>query len=235
MNEEKKFGDNISANISFNENSGKIAVGKEIQQISNPSQEDQTPPEIAANANTKKILILSVNPKDTNRLRLDEEVREIKTALQRSKNREQYEIITEGAVRVDDLGRALLDYQPTIIHFSGHGSGSDGLVLENNSGEMQLVSTESLAQLFGLFKTTVEFVLLNACYSEAQAEAIFKHINYVIGMNRAIGDKAAIVFAVGFYNALGAGRSYEDCFKAGCVSIALAGIPESQTPVMKTR
>ncbi|WP_017314445.1 CHAT domain-containing protein [Mastigocladopsis repens] len=183
----------------------------------------------------KKILILSANPKDTNKLRLDEEVRKIQAALKRANNREQFEIVTEWAVQVDDLRRALLDHQPTIVHFSGHGSGGNGLALENSSGQMQLVSTQSLARLFKLFQNKVECVLLNACYSEAQAEAIHQHIDYVIGMNRAIGDMAAIKFAVGFYDAMGAGRPYEDCFEVGCASIDLEGIPESETPVLKAR
>ncbi|WP_414587916.1 CHAT domain-containing protein [Scytonema sp. PCC 10023] len=183
----------------------------------------------------KKILILSANPKDTNKLRLDEEVREIQAALKRANNREQFEIVTSWAIRVEDLRRALLDYQPTIVHFSGHGSGSNGLALENNSGQTQLVTTESLSKLFKSFQEHVECVLLNACYSEAQAEAIHQHIDYVIGMNRAIGDMAAIEFAVGFYDALLAGRTYSDCFELGCASIDLEGIPESQTPVLKAR
>ncbi|WP_017315665.1 CHAT domain-containing protein [Mastigocladopsis repens] len=183
----------------------------------------------------KKILILSANPKDTNKLRLDEEVREIQAALKRANNREQFEIVTSWAIRVEDLRRALLDHQPTIVHFSGHGSGSNGLALENNSGQTQLVSTESLSKLFKSFQEHIECVLLNACYSEAQAEAIHQHIDYVIGMNRAIGDMAAIEFAVGFYDALLAGRSYSDCFELGCASIDLEGIPESQTPVLKAR
>ncbi len=168
-------------------------------------------------------------------MRLDEEVREIQAALKRANNREQFEIVTSWAIRVEDLRRALLDYQPTIVHFSGHGSGSNGLALENNSGQTQLVSTESLSKLFKSFQEYVECVLLNACYSEAQAEAIHQHIDYVIGMNRAIGDMAAIEFAVGFYDALLAGRSYSDCFELGCASIDLEGIPESQTPVLKAR
>jgi hypothetical protein len=100
---------------------------------------------------------------------------------------------------------------------------------------MQLVSTESLARLFGLFQRQIECVLLNACYSEAQALAIHQHIDYVIGMNQTIGDKAAIKFAVGFYDALAANRSYEDCFELGCALIDLQGIPESETPVIKAR
>ncbi len=183
----------------------------------------------------KKILILSANPKDTSKLRLDEEVRNIQAALKRAKNREQFEIVTEWAVRVEDLRRALLDHQPTIVHFSGHGSGTTGLVLENNSGQMQLVSSESLARLFKLFQKKIESVLLNACYSEVQANAIYQHIDCVIGMNRSIGDVAAIEFAVGFYDALGAGNSYDDCFEVGCASIDLEGIPEAETPVLKFR
>ncbi|MDF5721919.1 MAG: CHAT domain-containing protein [Rhizonema sp. PD37] len=183
----------------------------------------------------KKILILSANPINTDRLRLDEEVREIQAALKLAKNREQFEIVTAWAIRVEDLRRELLEHQPTIIHFSGHGSGSTGLALENNSGQVQLVSTESLARLFGLFQDRIECVLLNACYSQAQAEAIHQHIDYVVGMNQAIGDVAAIEFAVGFYDALGAGRLYEDCFKVGCASIDLQGIPESKTPILKAR
>jgi len=183
----------------------------------------------------RKILILSVNPKNTDKLRLDEEVREIQAALKRARNREQFEIITEWAVRVDNLRRALLEHQPTIVHFSGHGSGSTGLALENNSGQMQLVSTESLARLFGLFLDKIECVLLNACYSQAQAEAIHQHIDYVVGMNQVIGDDAAIEFAIGFYDALFAGRSYEECFEVGCASIDLQGIPEHSTPQLKAR
>ena len=121
----------------------------------------------------KRILILSANPKNTNQLRLDEEVREIKAALKLSKNREQFEVVTESALRVNDLWRSLLDNLPHIVHFSGHGSGSDGLALENKLGEMQLVSSEALAGLFELFEEQVECVVLNACYSEVQAEGNF--------------------------------------------------------------
>ncbi|PMB21346.1 CHAT domain-containing protein, partial [Fischerella thermalis] len=132
----------------------------------------------------KKILIISANPKNTSKLRLDEEVREIEAGLQRSKGRDQFEIICKWAVRTDDLRRALLDYEPQIVHFSGHGAGAQGLALENNAGEMQLVSTESLARLFKFFQDKVECVFFNACYSEAQAQAIHQHINYVTGMNQ---------------------------------------------------
>jgi hypothetical protein len=183
----------------------------------------------------KKILILTANPKNTDKLRLDEEVREIQAGLERAQKRDRFEIVTRWALRVDDLRRALLDHEPQIVHFSGHGAGEHGLALENSSGQMQLVSTESLVRLFKLFKDTIECVVFNACYSEAQAEAIHQHVDYVVGMNKAIGDRAAIEFAVGFYDALGAGRSYTDAYEFGCSAIDLEGIPESLTPVLKSK
>jgi hypothetical protein len=112
---------------------------------------------------------------------------------------------------------------------------SGGLALEDSSGKMKLVSATSLARLFKSFKNEVECVVLNACYSEVQAEAIHQHIDYVVGMSRAIGDRAAIEFAKGFYDALGAGRSFDVAFEIGCTSIDLESIPESLTPVLKSR
>ncbi|GJD22199.1 hypothetical protein RIVM261_071550 [Rivularia sp. IAM M-261] len=183
----------------------------------------------------KKILILSANPKDTSKLRLDEEVQEIEAGLERCKHRSEFEIISKWAVRPDTLRQALLDHEPEIVHFCGHGAGVDGLALENKLGKMQIVSTSSLGGLFKLFEGKIKCVILNACYSEAQSEAIKQHVDWVVGMNQAIGDKAAVQFAKGFYDALGAGRSYEDAFAFGCNAIDLEEIPEVSTPVMKSK
>jgi hypothetical protein len=156
--------------------------------------------------NPKKILILAANPLETVHLRLDQEMREIEEGLRRSKLGlgVHFELVKKTAVRTQDIHRALLDEQPQIVHFSGHGAKEDGLVLENWEGKAQLVGTHALANLFELFSDRVECILLNACYSQVQATAIAQHIDFTIGMNKAIGDTAAITFAVGFYDALGA-------------------------------
>src|SRR5512144_445037 len=54
-------------------------------------------------------------------------------------------------------------------------------------------------------------------------------------MKRAIGEQAAIRFAQGFYDALGAGKDYRTAFEIGRNAIDLRGIPESLTPVLKMR
>ncbi len=182
----------------------------------------------------KTILILAANPKNTSRLRLEEEIREIDEGLRRANKREQFKLEMKLAVRQRDFYRAILDTQPQIVHFCGHGAGEDGIILEDEMGITAFVQADTLASLFKLFaKKKVECVVLNACYSEVQANAISQHINHVIGMNRAIGDKAAINFAVAFYDALAAGEDVEFAFELGCSQ--LVGLKENQTPVLKIK
>jgi hypothetical protein len=182
----------------------------------------------------KKILVLAANPKNSSELRLGEEVREIEEGLRLSRYREQFKLVSKWAVRARDFYRYMLDIQPQIVHFSGHGIAENGIVLEDDTGKAQLVSTDTLESLFKIFAGKgVECVLLNACYSEVQAEAISQHIPYVIGMSQEIGDKAAITFAVAFYDAVGAGETAEFAFELGRSAIQIAGIVENLTPVLK--
>jgi hypothetical protein len=164
------------------------------------------------------ILYLAANPKDTGRLRLDEEVREIQEGLQLAVGRETIRFETQWAIRSRDLRRSLLRFSPQIVHFSGHGAGSEGLVLEDEAGYAHCIQAENLAQLLRLCPT-VQCVLLNACYSEVQAKSIAEHVPYVIGMNQAIGDETAIKFAVGFYDALGYGRPFTEAYEFGMTAI----------------
>lgn len=183
---------------------------------------------------TKTILVLAANPKDTPPLRLGQEIREIDNGLQRAQKRDEFILKQKLAVRPVDVRRAVLDYKPNIVHFCGHGSGEEGIAFEDENGQAKLVGTDALSGFFELFAAWVECVVLNACYSEVQAEAIAKHIPYVIGMKRAIGDTAAIEFATAFYDALGAGESFEFAFKLACNAIQWAGLPENLTPVLKS-
>lgn len=178
------------------------------------------------------ILFLAANPKDTGRLRLDQELRDIAEGLQRAQKRDQFSLEQRLAARPRDIQRAMLDVNPQIIHFSGHGAGEQGLVFEDEIGNAKLVNGAALAGLFELFADQITCVVLNGCYSEVQAKAISQYIPYVIGMNQAIGDKAAISFAVGFYDALGAGRNVEFAYKLGCAAIRMEGIAEHLTPVL---
>ncbi|MDM8554168.1 CHAT domain-containing protein [Desulfococcaceae bacterium HSG7] len=180
--------------------------------------------------NKISVLFLSADPTNASRLRLDEEFREIDEQLRLSELRDSFKLeLPKLSVRPKDISGALLNTKPDIVHFSGHGTSNGALCLENETGQIHTVQPDTMAALFEQFANQVNCILLNACYSKTQAEAISEHINYVIGMNKAIGDEAAIAFAIGFYQALGAGRTIEEAYNLGCVQIRLLGIPEHLT------
>jgi hypothetical protein len=182
-----------------------------------------------------RLLFLAANPEDTSPLALDEECREIELKIRGSEYRDSLEQVTKWAVRPDDLLQFLNQYRPHIVHFSGHGSSSDEIMLQDASRQSRPVSTEALRALFATLKDNVRVVVFNACYSRAQALAITEVIDCAIGMNREIGDDAARVFASAFYRAIGFGRSLQDAYDQGKAALLLEGIPEEKTPELLVR
>ena len=180
----------------------------------------------------QKILVLAALP---DRLRLDREIREIEEAIKRAVQRDSFEIKIRTAIRPQDIRRALAEEKPQIVHFCGHGLEDGSLVLEDDGGNHLPILPTGLAALFKLHSDYVKCVLLNACYSSKPALVISKHINYVIGMNQPIEDRAAIVFAQGFYDGLG----YENinnldviprAFDEGIVAIQLENLLQVAVP-----
>ena len=180
----------------------------------------------------KTILFVASSPNNTTRDRLDAEARNIEEGLALATHRDRFKFKTIWATTPKDLQRAILNLEPEIVHFSGHGDDGTGLSLEDSQGQAKPVTPAALSGLFELFQDCVECVVLNACYSEVQARAIAEHIPYTIGMDRAIGEAAAIEFAVGFYDGLGAGRDIKFAFNLARNRIDLEDLPGSLVPVL---
>ena len=182
-----------------------------------------------------KILFLAANPSGVPQLCLDEEIREIQEKIRAAEYRDTLQLTSRFAVRPDDLLQSLNEERPHVVHFSGHGTPSEELVLKDRAGNPKRVTKTALVSLFKTLKDNIRLVVLNACYSKPQAEAIVEVIDCAIGMKRAIGDKAAITFAASLYRAVGFGRSMQEAFDQGVASLLLEGIPEEHTPVLLCR
>lgn len=182
-----------------------------------------------------KILFLAANPTDRDQLRVGEEAREIERQVEATSYRDRYEFRTQPAARMDDFQQALLKYQPHIVHFSGHGTSAEGIVLEDKLGQSQPVGSKTLAELFTTLKDNIRLVVLNACYSKPQARAISKVIDYTVGMKDEIGDEAAAAFSASFYRALGFGRSVKAAFDLAKVSLMIPALAEDQIPKLIVR
>jgi CHAT domain len=208
------------------------------------------------------ILFLAANPSGTDRLELDREARAIQMELERSGFRDSFELVTRWAAEPLDLLRELRRLKPTVVHFSGHGGTEtagehrpgalprrdgviapgdrggeprQGLFFQGADGHAQLVSTAALEETFGAAGASVKLVVLNACYSEAQAQALLAHVDCVVGMSGAIDDAAARSFAVGFYGGLGEREPVAIAYKQGCAAISLEGLHGSERPQLKVR
>jgi hypothetical protein len=182
-----------------------------------------------------KVLFLAANPDGTQPLKLDEEIRRITAKVRAAEHPNSLELVSRWAVRPDDLLQALLEIKPHVVHFSGHGSSAAELILLDERGEPKPLSQAALVHVFRILKDNVRVVVLNACFSRPQAEALAQTIDCTVGMNRAIGDEAAVVFAASFYQAIGFGRSVEEAFELGRAALLLEGIAEDKTPQLHVR
>jgi hypothetical protein len=167
---------------------------------------------------------------DTEPLMLAEEVRAISQALRQAKYRDRFRLEQEHALQYADLHEALLRHQPDIVHFSGHGSDAGELLLQQPDGASHPIAGETLGELFRILKDNIRCVVLNACYSESQAQAIGEHIDAVVGMTNTIEDKAAVDFAAGFYTGIGYGRNLQTAFDLGRSRIQGVNLAEADKP-----
>ena len=172
---------------------------------------------------TKKIriLILSANPRNTSRILAAEEAWEIFERLQEGPYRDKFELHNYGAVRPIDLQRLLLMYEPQIIHFSGHASYSHSILFNGRYSRAQALNRKGLTDVLASYNNHVRLVLLNACFTKAQARSISDVVDYSIGTTRPIRDKVSVAFAGAFYRALGFGKSIRDAFKSASAELAL--------------
>jgi RNA polymerase sigma-70 factor (ECF subfamily) len=110
------------------------------------------------------------------------------------------------------------------------------------------VTTLGLEQTMRAAGSSVKVVVLNACFTEVQAQAIVGCVPSVVGMSGAIGDHAARVYAEYFYNALACGSSVKNAYLSGLAALTLnqgteqardvqhaEPIPGEQAPRLLTR
>ncbi len=169
------------------------------------------------------------------RLRLDEEVRSIQQHIRLSQYRDVVDFQSRWAVRPGDILQALNELKPAVVHFSGHGSDSDELVLQDDNGNPKLVSKRAIVMTIATMSDAVKLVFFNTCFSYQQAMDCVEHVPAAIGMNAAIGDTAARVFAAQFYSAIGFGKSIPEAFRQALAALMLEGIAEETTPQLYLR
>lgn len=202
-----------------------MATSQAISMASLPKAADLVPP-----PRKVKLLILAANPSNLDMLKLGEELRAIQNVVATIPKDHEIDIEYRPAVQARDLQGLLLSEKPDIVHFSGHGSPSGSIYVQDASGDGHPLSAKALSDLFGLLQGNIRLVVLNACYSETQAQAIAQHIDCVVGMSSEIEDDAARAFSEALYRGIGYGTDLETAFNLGCNAIDMENLDDVMVP-----
>src|SRR5262245_63996640 len=131
------------------------------------------------------ILFLPADPVGLNRPALDEECAAIEREL-RMTGRDAFGFQTAWATGIDDLMRHLNNFQPTVIHFSGHGGRRAGLVLVNED-IAERVSPGVLPLILETAAPGTRVVVLNACFDDDLASALGEVVGCGLGTSAELG------------------------------------------------
>lgn len=186
-----------------------------------------------------KVLFFAADPLSADghkrRLLLDEEAQKIEQEVFAALHRDRVDFRTCWATRIKNLRRGLSRAQPQIVHFSGHG-GSEGLVLVSTDGMgAHRVDADALRDFFQAFSGKIRVVVLNACHSQRQAEAIAEAVGCAIGTPTRIKDAAAIAFSAAFYSSIAFGNSVQTAFDQARATLRMEDFADGECPVLITR
>ena len=178
------------------------------------------------------VLFFATNPQNTDRLRLDEEVRSIHEMIRKSEHRDAILLESRWAVRPLDILQAINELNPDVIHFSGHGAETSELVLENTDGSAKFVTKEAITQTIMSASDKIHLIFFNTCFSHEQAQSVTEHVDAAVGMTDSISDVGACIFAAQFYSALGFGLSLKKAFEQAKGILMTENSSERDTPAL---
>lgn len=100
-----------------------------------------------------------------------------------------------------------------VLHYSGH-SGRNGLILQDASGQPQLLHKDRLSAFLQGPARELRLVFLNSCYSQPVADQLLDAgVPAVVGTGEEVSDADAAKIAGRFYQALGSGASLREAFQ----------------------
>jgi Trypsin-like peptidase domain/Tetratricopeptide repeat len=165
---------------------------------------------------SRKILVLSSNPVNTELSRTRSGISKIRDALKRSKNGEIFDLQDRLETNAASISQELSEIEPYIVNISGCENGIESLIigydLEKTTEEIEAL----IGNLFLHYSENIKCIILNGCYLEKQAKKIIQHVEFVIGIRQECNVENSIFFTEEFYYQLGSGRGIESAYGIAC-------------------
>jgi len=211
------------------------------QQYNKLVQEEILNPEIRKQKSKLKkmdhrILVQASSPKVEGYLSHSREMRIIDKSIWETEFRKKIHLSFEFYISKMDFVKSILDYKPTILHFTGVSIAEIELLYAQGKEipPTDIVVDKGLPELIGLFKDSIECVFLNTCYSAEQARDIAQYTNYAIGFTGDCTYRQSLLFVEGFYRAIGNGKSIPDAYKIGLALLKIANLKYECEPILFT-
>lgn len=169
-----------------------------------------------------KILLLVSMPLNYPRIDI-REVKKIGDELRGGRLRDSFEVQHVLGVEPSELSSRIRDERPQIVHFFGHGNEDGELVLHGSETGSACVDADWFARGLLMSQHQVRCVILNACHSVAQAQALVQRVDLAVGVDGVICNRSAVAFTSGFYGALADGESVQMAFESGRHQVECVG------------
>jgi hypothetical protein len=166
-------------------------------------------------------------------LRVAQEIRRVKNAVSSALHRDRVDIEIAPDITSDDLLNYLTSFEPHVIHFSGHAN-QDVLVFDDGStkGGKHRISIELFMRAVSAPDQKPTLVVLNACKSAANLQALLSSVPVAIGMSASVGDADAITFATRFYRSVADGQSIAASLAIARTDMEMNGLPDHDLPTL---
>jgi hypothetical protein len=177
---------------------------------------------------TLRMLITSALPKELAEkfpLDIQKEVDTVRAALKHLEIKNGIHITELPHLTSSKLSDAVKEIDPHIVHYVGHGiieNGRGALVLENDEGERSDMSATILAAT--LVDSNVRIIVLNSSHTSNMSVNMISsiapalmavNIPAVIATQGSFSDIGGLEFSRKFYQALGSGKSIDQCVIEG--------------------
>jgi Tfp pilus assembly protein PilF len=170
----------------------------------------------------KKVLMLLTDPEGEEKRRRREEIRRVKAAKDRARNGDQFDVDSQPDVDAARFSQEVSKLEPFIIDIFGNEGGIEDLVFEKSIKEAVFTESEKIQLISDLFRVysesvkSVECIILNGCYSISQAQEIVQHVEFVIGIDHALGEENITDFLEEFYYQVFSERGIKGAHSFGC-------------------
>lgn len=156
------------------------------------------------------ILFLGADVDQHNAIHVDKDCESIKDVLSGS---EVFHVIEKFSVRKNEIIPLIVRYQPSIVHFDGHGTEDGSLAVCSETREFDKITPEELKGVFNTVKAYVLLSYFDACHTAPQAMSAVLSVKAAIGMLGLWPVESARIFSKQFYLSLENELSVKDAFE----------------------